>query len=216
MNRLTTILLLLLLSIRASAHVYGDSAIYQGLFIKLDLATPTIEVARSKGTLQTYEGAISVRLKNRYYPTLEGGYSFGKRDAEGGLYKGKGGFVRLGLDFNGLRKRIESPHALLVGLRVCSALQRYDLCDVKQNTPYWDTGTRVDFLNRQAMDWWGEIVAGCNVNIASGFYMGWAVRFKLLFTSKNKDQRPEAYYIPGFGFRNNTNWGVNYYIGWRI
>ena len=46
--------------------------------------------------------------------------------------------------------------------------------------------------------------------------MGWAVRFKLLFTSKNKNQRPEAYYIPGFGFRDNTNWGVNYYIGWRI
>ena len=167
MNRLTTILLLLFLSVSARARVYGDSAIYQGLFIKLDLATTTIEAIRSKGNLQTYEGALSVRLKNRYYPTLEGGYSFGKRDAEGGLYKGQGGFVRLGLDFNGLRTRIESPHALLVGLRVCSALQRYDLCNVKQNTPYWDTDARVDFSNRRAMDWWGEVVAGCNVNIAS-------------------------------------------------
>ena len=49
--------------------------VYQGVNVKLDIAMPIIEAARSAGKIQDYEMAINVRLKNRFYPTLELGYA---------------------------------------------------------------------------------------------------------------------------------------------
>lgn len=40
--------------------------IYQGVNVKLDIAMPIIEAARSAGKIQDYEMAINVRLKNRF------------------------------------------------------------------------------------------------------------------------------------------------------
>ena len=82
-------------------------------------------------------------------------------------------------------------------------------------------------------DCWGEIVAGCQVEIAkvnnTAFYMGWMGRFKFLFTRsmyKSLKQTveekevetfiPTPIYIPGYGSRDNIGWGVNYYLGWRF
>ena len=216
MRKITYILLLLMSSTVLWAREYGDSAIYQGTFIKLDLLTSAIEAGRSKGKLQSYEMAVSVRLKNRFYPTLEGGYAFGKTGAAGGDYNGHGGFGRIGLDINGLRKRATSPHALLVGIRVGTAYQAFDLNQVTINSPYWEQDRTIDLKDNHRCDVWGEVVAGCNVNVVSGFYMGWAIRIKILFTRKNKSGEAIPYYIPGFGYRDDNNWGVNYYIGWRI
>jgi len=215
MRKITFILCLILCCSLLQAREYGDSAIYQGTFIKLDLLTSAIEAGRSRGDLQSYELAVSVRLKNRFYPTVEGGYAFGKTGANGGQYDGKGGFVKAGLDFNGLRKHATSPHALLVGLRVGTGFQDYDLTHVQINSPIWAKGETIDIPNNSACDVWGEVLAGCNVNIVKGFYMGWCLRLKVLFT-KQKGYDVTPYYIPGFGFRDDINWGMNYYIGWRI
>lgn len=190
-----------------------DSTIYQGTQIKLDIFNPVYEAARSKGGVQDYEIAVNVRLKQRYYPTLELGYAQAKDSADGGHFSGKGGFLRLGVDINGLRKHPESPHALLVGIRIATAYQHYSLTEIQTNTPYWSMAT-IDFPDQRRADVWGEVVAGCQVKIAAGFYMGWAARLKILFTRKAKNDGPLPYYIPGFGYRDDTNWGLNYYLGY--
>ena len=78
-----------------SAQEHGDSAIYQGLSLKLDVATPILELARSQGKIQNYEMAINVRVANRFYPTIELGYAQAETSADGGNYSGQGGFARL-------------------------------------------------------------------------------------------------------------------------
>ena len=178
---LCNILLALMLSVAAYAH--NDSIrIYQGTQIKLDIASPIIVPALNQWKIQHYELAVNVRLKDRFYPTFEAGYAT------------PGGFFRVGADINPLKKHPESPHALLVGLRIGSGYQ------VKK------------------ADCWGEIVAGCQVNIAAGFYMGWMGRFKFLFTRATEDADGNAYptYIPGYGTRDNIGWGVNYYLGYKF
>ena len=72
-------------------------------------------------------------------------------------------------------------------------------------------------------DCWGEIVAGCQVEIAkvqkTAFYMGWMGRFKVLFTRDKEGltaDQMKPIYIPGFGNRDNIGWGLNYYLGWRF
>ena len=79
MNKLWLILSLCCFALCASAREYADTAVYQGMSLKLDLATPILELARSKGKIQDYELAINVRLAQRFYPTLELGYAKAKR-----------------------------------------------------------------------------------------------------------------------------------------
>ncbi len=222
---LITVFLLAAVSLHAAAvgdslqvrgtKIYSDSAIYQGINLKLDLFTPVLEAARSRGDLQSYEMALNVRLKQRFYPTLELGYAFGKTTIGECTYDGQGGFAKVGLDINGLKKHPESPNALLVGVRIATAYQGYDLKNVYMNDTFWDTGRR-DFTGLRRCDVWGEIVGGCQVLIVSGFTMGWYIRLKLLFTKTEAHNGPMPYYIPGFGFRDDTNWGISYYLGWKF
>jgi len=173
--------------------------IYQGVTIKLDIASPIVVAAVHKWKMQHYELAANVRLKDRYYPTMELGYAGGQTNKGDTLfYNGQGGFVRIGCDINPLRKSAaESPHALLIGVRVGTAIQNK-----------WET------------DCWGEIVAGCQVEIAkvnkTAFYMGWQGRFKVLFTREKEGQHSRPIYIPGFGSRDNIGWGVSYHLGWKF
>ena len=187
--------------------------IYQGTMIKLDIASPAVIAGISLGTLQHYEIAANVRLKDRFYPTLEVGYAGGRTRNDSIAYVGHGGFFRVGLDVNPLRKHPDSPHALLIGVRLGTSAQNW------QHTTQALQGIRADC--------WGEIVAGGQVQLVQakktrvqgGFYMGWMGRLKCMFTRQAEglpadEQAP--IYVPGFGWRDNIGWGLNYYLGYKF
>jgi len=173
--------------------------IYNSTQIKVDILSPVLTPALYNWKMQHYELGVNVRLAQRFYPTLEAGYTGGRiTESDSITYSGHGGFFRVGADINPLKKHPESPHALLVGLRIGSGYQAHKA------------------------DCWGEIVAGCQVCIAevrnTAFYMGWMGRVKFLFTRATEDKNGNAYpiYIPGFGERANIGWGANYFLGWRF
>lgn len=214
-RRILLILPLLCLALCASAKQYADTAIYQGMSIKLDIAMPIIEAARSAGKIQNYEAAFNVRLAKRFYPTLELGYALAERGADGGLHKGHGGFGRIGMDL-AIVKKGETENNMLVGLRFGGAYQGYDLLNVKQHTEYFPKLPTISFYDQHRFDCWGEIVAGCQVQIYKGFQMGWYIRMKLLFTRNAKEGEVMPYYVPGLGFRKDFNWGFNYYLAYKF
>lgn len=173
--------------------------IYGGMTLKFDVGAAVLTPALNKGRLQQYELAMNWQVINRLYPTLELGYAGGKATRGDSLsYNDFGGYFRAGLDINPLKKHPESPHAMLIGIRV---------------------GT--DFQPKR-IDCWGEIVAGCQVQLAqvgkTGFYMGWMGRLKILFTRKDGQTADEMapIYIPGFGKRGNVAWGLSYHVGWKF
>lgn len=195
---LCNIVLALLLSVAAYAEdsiavEKPKKQIYEGTQIKFDILSPILTPGLNNWQMQHYELAANVQLKHRFYPTLELGYAGGKTHNDSVQYNGHGGFARIGCDINPLKKHPESPHALLVGIRIGTAVQ-----------------------TKAETDCWGEIVLGCQVNIAKGFYMGWMGRLKLLFTREKEGQSSRPIYIPGFGERANVGWGVNYYLGFKI
>ena len=223
-SRLLFILSLLFLVLRASAavdasapvqpKVYADTAIYQGMSIKLDIAMPILELARSAGKVQDYEMALNVRLAKRFYPTLELGYAIADVAADGGQYSGQGGFMRLGMDLSALKKGV-GENCLMVGLRFAGAYQGFQITDVPVYGDYWQM-PNTNYYNQHKFDCWGEIVAGCQVQIWKGFQMGWYIRMKLLFTRTDKQGDALPAYLPGFGYRNDTNWGINYFLGYKF
>lgn len=179
----------------------ANDSIYNATQIKLDIASPVVIAGTHQWQMQHYEIAANVQLARRFFPTLELGYSGGKTHRGDSIqYKGQGGFFRVGCDINPLKKHKDSPHALLVGLRLGTAVQ-----------------------TKGYTDCWGEIIAGCQVEIAkvqkTAFYMGWMGRFKVLFTRDKEGltaDQMKPIYIPGFGNRDNIGWGLNYYLGWRF
>lgn len=207
----------ILCSVSVAVCAPKDS-IYNGTQVKLDILSPVLAPALNKWTMQHYELAVNVRLAQRFYPTLELGYAGGQTNQGDSItYNGQGGFVRVGCDINPLKKHPDSPHALLVGVRVGTAVQGFEQ-NLKRNS--------LDFADVRGgrADCWGEIVAGCQVEIAkvkqTAFYMGWMGRFKFLFTRKEATDRLDEFrapiYIPGYGTRDNIAWGANYYLGWRF
>lgn len=213
------ILLLVPLSLisyaREEQQVDADSIpVYQGLAVKVDLAMPILEAARTAGKIQNYEVAINARLLNRFYPTLELGYAMAECGADGGQHNGHGGFARLGVDLAVVKKGV-TENNFMVGIRFANALQNYDLTDVKQAVDYWPA-QRLNFYDQFRYDCWGEVVAGCQVFLWKGLHMGWYGRIKLLMTRNAKPGQVMPYYVPGLGYRKDFNWGLNYYIGYRF
>lgn len=200
-------------------HAHHAKGIYQGTNIKLDLGATALTLGTTKANLQHYEIAVNCRLKNRFYPTLEVGYA-GSLPATSNApmrgiitlgdsiaYRGQGGFFRVGCDLNPLKKNPESPHALLIGVRLGTSIQ---------SAQHTLLTTQYSPLNTITADCWGEIVAGCQVEVCKGFTMGWMGRFKCLFTRQAEGVPANEYkaiYIPGFGKRDNIAWGLDYYIG---
>ena len=219
-KRFLVILLLLPFSLLSYAREEGEKEkndsipLYQGVNVKLDIAMPIIEAARSAGKIQDYEMAVNVRLKNRFYPTLELGYALAECGADGAQHKGHGGFARLGMDL-AIVKKGATENNLLVGLRVGGAFQNFDLTNVQIQTNYWPIDKQ-NFYDQNRFDCWGELVAGCQVYLWKGLHMGWYGRVKLLFTRNVAEEQVLPYYVPGLGFRNDFNWGFNYYIGYRF
>lgn len=230
-KRLCNIVLLLLCALFVSAHEHDSVAVirspkndvYQGMTIKLDLGATAVSLAASKAQIQHYELAMNWRVLQRFYPTFEIGYAGGKRMQGDSLaYHGHGGFARVGIDINPLKKHPESPHALLIGVRLGTAVQQMnqtlspfvpssDLM-VSPAPTYQSTAVKADC--------WGEIVVGCQVNVHAGLYMGWMGRVKCLFTRKSPkdaaEQLATPIYIPGFGNRDNIGWGLSYHIGYHF
>lgn len=201
-------------SLNYTPKQYPDTAIYQGMSIKLDIAMPILELARSSGKVQDYEMALNVRLAKRFYPTLELGYAIAEVTADGGHYKGQGGFARIGMDLSALKKGA-ADNCLMVGLRFGGTYQGFQITDVPVYGDYW-SASQTDYFNQRKFDCWGEIVAGCQVQIWRGFQMGWYVRLKLLFTRTDKQGGALPAYLPGYGYRNDTNWGLNYFLGYKF
>lgn len=174
--------------------------IYQGTTVKLDILSPLLVSGLSHWTIQHYEVAVNVRLANRFYPTLEVGYAGGRtQQGDSIFYNAHGGFFRAGADINPLKRNPGSPHALLIGVRIGTGFQP------------------------RKVDCWGEIVAGCQVEIAkvknTAFYMGWMGRFKILFTREPAGLTAAEMgpiYIPGFGHRSDLGWGASYHLGWKF
>lgn len=214
MNKLLLILSLCCLVLCASAREYADTAVYQGISVKLDLGTPILEIARSAGKMQSYEAAVNVRLAKRFYPTLEAGYAIAEREVSDAFHKGQGAFGRLGMDLAVVKKGVPENN-MLVGLRLGGAYQDYDLTNVRLYSDYWGE-QRLDFYDQKRFDCWGEFVAGCQVQVYKGFQMGWYLRMKLLFTRKAQEAGVLPYYVPGFGFRKDFQWGINYYLAYKF
>lgn len=192
----------------------ADSSLLRGITVKLDIGNTAYQLLASGGKNNNYEAALQVNLLNKYLPTVEVGYGNNQQlSTAGARYQGDGLFMRLGSDFNIMKKK--SDNMFLLGLRVAGGYQNYSLAGIQINNDYWNPTSKKDYNNLAEWNYWGELVVGVQVYLFHGFHMGWAVRGKVLFT-RVKEGEVYPYVIPGYGRKSETGFGFNYYIGYTF
>jgi len=192
---------------------------YSGFIVQGDIISLATSVIGNSETY-SYEGAIQVDLKHKFYPIIEVGYAGADRlsTVNNVGFKTDAPFARVGIDFNLIKKKPNSkPNSSLfiAGLRFGMTKFNYSLTNLTITDEYWGGSESVYTGSQSSTRTWWEIVAGVRVEVIKNVYMGWTVRNKNQISS-DVAGAPAPWYIPGFGTNTSSHWGFNYTIGYHF
>lgn len=130
------------------------------------------------------------------------------------IYKNKGDFFRIGLDYN-LLKNNPSHSAIFMGIRYAMSFFEDALKSTLEKQEYW-AGRPIDAQQNNLKAGWFELVGGAKVKVLKGLFVGFTVRFKF-----NKHvSNTHAYLpfdVPGWGLHEpKTYAGFNYYLFYSL
>jgi len=206
-------------NLSAQTAVSGDSTIFRGVRVEIDLLSPLMKaIGASKGFY--YQGAAAVNLNEKYFPTVEIGYGGinNKLSVSGLTYSANALYYRVGFDYNVLNSKKplkEMNNIFTVGLRMGASSFTYNIGNVKITDDYWGGEQTLNFPSQKEFMIWWELLAGVRVEILNNVFMGWNVRMKNTFGSP-KQGEIYPYYVPGLGLYNGGKWEFNYSIGWQF
>lgn len=193
--------------------------LFNGIIVEGDIAS-VVGSALSKGVTHSYEGAVKIDLKHKFYPTLEFGYAGADKHTVDNIgFNTNGAFWRGGIDINMLKQK-KAANAinsmLLLGIRLGVSNFNYSISNVTIVDEYWGGSAQaMDYNNLSTTKVWLELTAGIRVEVLKNIYMGWTIRNKNLLTS-TADGAVTPWYIPGFGTNKSSNMGLNYTIGYKF
>ena len=185
------------LKIRFGADVYGPVSYY---FNK---------------NILSIEGFLSVDIDPKKAVVAEVGYLNFKHSQYNYNYLSKGSFIRLGIDFNLIRRGLSvGKYYAGIGLRYGFSMFNTEVPFLTQ-TNYWGIATG-SIPTSKSTAHFVEASPGIRTEIFRNFSMGWIVRLRfLVHSSASKDNK--AISIPGFGNAFKTfSPGINYYLIWSI
>jgi hypothetical protein len=190
--------------------------ILKNIRVELDLV-PILSIINSKSETYTYEVAAQANINHKYFPVLEIGFAGANKSALNEInYTTNAIFTRVGMDFNLMKPKpgkTTSHNFFLAGVRLGLSNFNFDYNNITVENNYWKETKTYDLNNQNSTKAWFEIVAGIRVEISPKIYMGWTIRNKnKLGTEILGEINP--WYIPGYGINNDSNWGVNYAIGY--
>ena len=84
----------------------------------------------------------------------------------------------------------------------------------RQESPYWGESEKLQITGQKSWAHLGELLGGLRVQVYKNFYMGWTVRYRLMFSHK-KNTYSQPWYIPGFG-TDSSPFGFTYTVGYRF
>ncbi|MCQ2343468.1 MAG: DUF6048 family protein [Paludibacteraceae bacterium] len=195
-----------------------ERPVFQGFSAHVDLLTPAMNLIFGKvyGTEVTFD----LNLYNRLFPLIEIGYSDVEQTLASNItYKTNAPYLRFGINYGILRPINKAGKRRLldcypyVGARYGMAFMNYEYKNVEIRDEYWGGMTTTEYSKPFVYSGWLEIVAGVRMNLAAGFTMGWAFRFR---TAVHTSAETKAYtwYIPGYGKSDGSSFTFSYTIGY--
>lgn len=203
-SRATIISLLLCFSFSVSAQqkkmvtVAEEDTIplFRGIAISADLVGIGMMTLYDYGT---YEAALRINLKDKYFPVVEVG--IGKADADDDVtrlvYKTTAPFGRIGLDLNFLKNK-HDDYRVYGGLRYAFTSFKYDLQAPTLTDPVWGGFVPYGGKDLSSSCHWTEFNVGIDAKIWGPLRLGWNYRYKRRIQKKKTDMG-HVWYIPGYG-----------------
>jgi len=186
--------------------------LYQGVHIGFELSEPVqYFLSDSWG----YSLKADVNFKNKYFPTLEAGFTNLDKTAESGIhFMSSGTYVKAGLNIPLSVNGPKAENIFYAGLHYGFSAFSYDLENLTFSGGYWDNNI-LSFTNEKAAAGWIELDAGVRVQIAGPFSLGWAIQYKSVIHTKNGDHSIPPY-IPGYGMNTKPGVGVNVHLYYKL
>ena len=161
----------------------------------------------------SYEGSFDFNLNNKYFGLVETGYSEVDILEKNYHYKSDGYFVKVGLEYNMLKK--QPTDFLGAGIKLGMSNFSHSASDITIDIDHWGTyNTTIDPINDKMF--WIEASLGVKGEIFKNVYLGWSALVKMRL-SGGKDSNFQPYNVPGFGDSSKSlKLGANYYIYYQI
>ncbi len=198
-------------------QVNGQGDKYVPSALRLSAEVANFGYSLLKDNYDTWEFEADVDF-DRYFLVVDYGYARYSLNEPYFQYEGEGNYFRVGPDVNFIKSR-RLLNFLAFGFRYAHSNFREDLTYSTYNSLEPETSWPEESLSYSESGIkgrWFEMNTSLKANIFNNFYMGFTVRYKLL-PSSIKTGTFSTYYIPGFGkWVNNSNWGLSYYVSYRI
>lgn len=201
---------------KQDSSIKAQRGIIKNIRVDVDLV-PLLSVFDTRTTTYSYEAAAQVNLNHKYFPILEMGVAGTEKTAANNIhFETNAIFARVGVDYNLIKPKpgkTLSHNFFLAGLRLGFSNFNYDYNNITVENDYWNETKTYDLKNQNTTKAWVEIAVGLRVEVVPKIYMGWTIKYKSKLGRKNLGQL-SPYYIPGYGVDNDSNWGINYAIGY--
>lgn len=196
--------------------VKTQRGIIKNIRVEVDLA-PILSIISSDSKTYSYEAAAQININHKYFPVIEMGYAGANKTAFNEInFATNALFARVGMDFNLIKPKpgkTMSHNFFLAGLRLGFSNFNFDYNNITIKNDYWNESKTYNIDNHNTTKAWFEITAGIRVEILPKIYMGWTIRNKNKFGEKKLGEL-SPWYIPGYGVNKDSNWGINYAIGY--
>jgi hypothetical protein len=162
------------------------------------------------------EFSVDVEVYKNIYPVFELGYSRISESGDLFDYASGGPFLRAGIDYNLLDNKDRSlHHSITAGGRYGFSVFSHRTENVVISNDYWGDFIMDSYENALAGHWF-ELVVGIKSEVAANFFMGWAVRYKILLNPEMDPLFPPLL-VPGFGTGgSDRSFGISYSISYKI
>lgn len=167
-----------------------------GVSVSANLAGAFLKTFTSSGT---YEAALRLNFRNKYFPIVELGLGSANQTSETTQlhYQTSAPFGRIGLDYNLKRDKL-SKNRVFVGARYGFSAFNYDLSGTPVQDTHWKTERPFQFRSISDNVHWGELVFGLETSLWRFVHLGWSVRYQMRLYEHNTEIG-RAWHVPGFG-----------------
>lgn len=204
----------------------ADTIIRDTLFIAVDTTKKHIKYPKLNAIIiganlwdplmrvlgQSYGGigfSAELSMWNRLFPHVELGIGAADSTPEemNFTYKGKTSlYGKLGIRYNFLADN-KSDYQALLGCDFGYSNFKYDIEDISINSDYWGEHIITSIPNQKSHALWGELSFSLRVKLIGNVSMGWSFIYHFLLSEK-KNPESVAWYIPGYGDRDNRITGA--------
>lgn len=162
------------------------------------------------------DASLDFELYRNLYPIFELGFSSLADSVDDASYSSGGAFARIGLDYNFLEIGDRSMHhAITAGFRYGSSIFKHRAENITVRNDYWGDYF-IDNYENNLNGHWIELVGGITAEVASNFFLGWTVRYKILL-NPDMDPRMVPLLVPGYGQGTLSRaFGFSYSIMYKI